>query len=136
MVKIFVLTGTPITLGLLIFAEQAMMVFGSEFIEGAWTMRIYVAGVLVTLLFGPGSAVLVMTGNEGTASRILVISLCIHVVLAIILIPLAGIVGCASASFLSLCFLAAASRLMVIKKVGIESSLLTCFSRNTRLGKS
>jgi O-antigen/teichoic acid export membrane protein len=132
MVKIFVLTGLPITFFLWIFAEQVMMVFGPEFVAGAWAMRIYIAGVLVTLLFGPGSGVLSMSGNESIASRILAISICIQVMLNIILIPWAGAVGCASANFISMCFLATASRLMVIRKVGIEPSFLTYFSKNIR----
>jgi O-antigen/teichoic acid export membrane protein len=124
MVKVFVLTGIPITLGLWFFSEQAMRVFGSEFVAGAWAMRIYVAGVFITLAFGPSNAILMMTGHEHISSRLLMFSLLIQITLNAILIPFVGALGCALASFIALCFLAIVSRVMVIKKVGIEPSII------------
>ncbi|MCF2949888.1 oligosaccharide flippase family protein [Paraglaciecola aquimarina] len=127
MVKLFTLSGIPITLGFWIFAEQVMMVFGPEFVAGAWAMRIYIAGVLVTLLFGPGNAMLAMTENEGSASRIVLSSLLIQVLFNIVLIPWAGPIGCACANFLAMCFIAIASRFMLVKKLGVEPSILVLF---------
>ncbi|MBU3004335.1 oligosaccharide flippase family protein [Paraglaciecola arctica] len=129
MVKLFTISGIPITLGFWIFAEEVMMVFGSEFIAGAWAMRIYIAGVLVTLLFGPGNAMLAMTENEGTASRIVLSSLLIQVLLNIVLIPWAGPIGCASANFIAMCFIAIASRFLLVKKLGVEPSLIVILKK-------
>ena len=127
MAKIFAATGLPLAILLWIFADQAMLVFGSEFVSGNWTMRIYVSGVLVTLLMGPANAVLAMTGNESTASKILLIALMIQIALDLILIPFLGSLGCAIASFLSMCFLGSASRLKVKKEVQIETSIIGYF---------
>lgn len=135
MVKFFVMTGVPITCILWLFAEEIMSIFGPEFILGAWTMRIYVAGVLVTLLCGPGVGVLSMSDNESVASRILLISLGLHIIFNMILIPLLGIIGCASANFLSMCFLSFASRWITIKKIGVETSIISIFSVHAGCGK-
>lgn len=131
MVKIFTLTGLPITIFLWVFAEEVMMVFGSEFADGAWAMRIYIAGVLVSLLLGPGGAFLSMTGYEKIASRILLIVLCIHLIFGIILIPFYGVIGCAFANFLSICFWAIVSRTMVKKILGVEPSFIVFISKNS-----
>lgn len=129
MVKFFFLTGIPIILVLWFFAEEIMSIFGPEFIVGAWPMRIYVAGVLVSLLFGPGSTVLSMTGNESIASRTLAMAIGLHIILNVLFIPLFGPIGCAGAYFLSMIFLAVSSRIMTIKKVGIEPSIFFIYLR-------
>lgn len=132
MVRIFVFTGVPITLGLWIFADEVMGVFGPEFVDAAWAMRIYVAGVLVMLLLGPGNAVLSLCDNEHIASRNLLISTVIQIVLDLLLIPKFGIIGCACANFIAMSYLAVASLLMTRKKVGIETSIISIFLGKTK----
>jgi len=112
MALIFVITGLPITIGLWIFAEPVMAVFGPEFVEGAWAMRIYVLGIFFTMACGPCTVLLSMAGQERIASRILWISLCLNIILDVILIPIYGPVGCAIANLVSLCFMGVASVIM------------------------
>lgn len=131
MLKIFVSTGIPITAFCWVFAEQIMLVFGPEFVDAAWAMRIYVGGVLFTLLMGPSNSILSMTGNESYASRTLFFALCIQIALDLIFIPLFGVNGCAIANFLSLCFLGMRSRYIVSRKVGVESSILVFWKGGT-----
>ncbi|WP_376870470.1 oligosaccharide flippase family protein [Albirhodobacter sp. R86504] len=132
MVKMFVITGIPITVTLWIFAEQVMGVFGPEFVEGAWAMRIYVLGVLVTLILGPGDATLSFSAQEGVASRILMGSIAIQFVLDLVLIPNFGVMGCAYANLMAMCYLGLASRHMVIKKVGVDPSIFSVISWSRR----
>ncbi|MBU3023750.1 polysaccharide biosynthesis C-terminal domain-containing protein [Aestuariibacter sp. A3R04] len=126
MTKIYVVTGLPITLGLWIFAEEAMMVFGADFVEGAWAMRIYVLGVFITLIFGPSSSILAMTDSESLSSKILFTSLITQLVLDLLLIPFYGVIGCAIANCTGMLVLALLSRKNVISKLGIEPSALSC----------
>lgn len=132
MMNVYVLTGIPITLFCWIFAEEVMSVFGSEFVNGAWAMRIYLGGVLVTLIMGPSNSLLAMSGNEALASKILFQALSIQIVLDLLLIPSYGVNGCAIANCLSLTFLGFRSRYLTKKVLNIESSILVHLSRSTQ----
>lgn len=122
---IFLASGIPITLGLLIFAEQAMGVFGTEFIDGAWTMRIYVLGVFFTMICGPCTIIMTLCDQERTASRILWIALAIQFGLDCVLIPFFGPIGCAFANLTSMLFLGVASVLQTRKKLGFNTTILS-----------
>lgn len=109
MALIFVATGLPLTVGLWAFAEEVMAVFGPEFVDGAWAMRVYVLGIFFTLVCGPCTVLLSMSGQERLASRIVWIALGLNIVFDLLLIPLYGPLGCAFANLISLCFIGVAS---------------------------
>ena len=129
MVKIFVFTGIPITIGLWVFAEDAMNVFGAEFVQGAWTMRIYMGGVLLMLVCGPGNAVLSLCNCEHIASRNLLKSIAIQFSLDLLLIPRFGPIGCAVANLVAMGYLAFTSRRLAIREVGVDPSIFSIFKR-------
>lgn len=132
MALIFVVTGLPLTLGLWVYAEQVMSVFGPEFVDGAWPMRIYVLGIFFTLVCGPCTVLLSMAGQERIASRIVWIALGINIVFDLILIPLYGPLGCAIANFLSLCFIGVASVLADHRILKIYPTILAAARRHWR----
>lgn len=127
MTKVFTLTGVIIAAIFLIFAEEAMFVFGKDFVDGSWAMRIYVLGVLITMLLGPGEATLSMCGYEKLAARILMTSIVIQTLLNLILIPIFGAVGCAISNLISLCYLAITTRYFCKKHLNIRSSIFDYF---------
>lgn len=129
MAKILTITGVPVTLGLWVFADTVMGVFGPDFVDGAWAMRLYVSGVLILLICGPGSAFLSFCGQEHLASRNLLISVAIQFVLNLFLIPLFGPVGCAAASCASMAYLGFSSRLLAIRHVGVDPSIFSIFKK-------
>lgn len=127
--KILTITGIPIILGLWVFADSVMGVFGPDFVDGAWVMRLYVVGVFFLLVCGPGSVFLSFCGQEHLASRNLLISVAIQFVLNLFLIPLYGPVGCAAASCVSMMYLGFSSRLLAIRSVGVDPSILSVFRK-------
>ena len=124
MTTIFVATGLPLTIGLWIFAEEVMTVFGPEFAGGAWAMRIYVLGVFFTLVCGPCTILLSMCGQERHASRTIWIGLAINVILDLVLIPVYGALGCAIANMSSMLFIGIASTSLDIRLLKIDPSVL------------
>lgn len=129
MAMIFVGTGVPITLGLWIWAEPAMSIFGQEFVEGAWAMRIYVSGVLVVLLAGPCNSVLAMTGEEQWAARAVWMALSVNFVLDVILIPSLGALGCAIANASSMLIIAGVSTTVAWKKHRVNTTITSVFKK-------
>jgi O-antigen/teichoic acid export membrane protein len=129
MLKVFITTGLPIVIGTCVFAEEIMLVFGDEFEVGANALRIYIIGVFLTLLAGPGDVVLSQTGFESYASKTLMISLCVQILLGLILIPIWGVEGCATANLCALATTAILMRFNTKKHTGIEPSVVRLFSK-------
>jgi len=94
------LCGIPAVI-LFIFAEHALAIFGPEFIEGAFTLRLLIAGQIVIFLFGPVGGVMVMTGLERLSLLNATAGSIVAVVSSMILIPRYGVDGAAAASLLT-----------------------------------
>ncbi|WP_424943471.1 polysaccharide biosynthesis C-terminal domain-containing protein [Aliiroseovarius crassostreae] len=124
MTLLFLATGTPIALALVVFAEPAMAIFGSEFVAGAPALRLFVAGVFISLLMGPSSTLLSLSGHEHLASRNLMIAILIQVLLNLFLIPRFGALGCGMASFTAIGVLAFLSGLACYRHLGIDPTIL------------
>ncbi len=88
----------PLALGVIIFADQLLGVFGSKFDEGALPLRILAVGELVNVVTGLAGNVLVMTGNELLMTKGIAIGTAVSLCLNLILIPLWGPVGAAVAT--------------------------------------
>lgn len=129
---IFTVTGLPITLGLWIFAEQAMGVFGAEFSDGAWAMRIYVLGVFFTMVCGPCNVILTLCDQERAASRILWVALAVNFGLDLALIPWLGVLGCAIANMSSMLVLGLASVVVSRRSLGLDTTILSALGRLKR----
>lgn len=127
MVKLCVLTGIPITIFLWVFAAQVMAIFGPEFVEGAWVMRVYIVGVLLLILCGPCNSILALTGNEQHASKLVWIGILVNVVLCITLIPKWGALGCAVASSTSMLVFGFLSVRAARRLIQVETSILGVF---------
>jgi len=104
----------------MVFAEEAMGMFGEDFVAGAPVMRIYLIGVFFTMLAGPGSSLLSMCGHETMSARILWIALSVNLALDLALIPFYGALGCAIANMASLIVLGLAAAIMARRRTGIQ----------------
>lgn len=125
MLKFFVATGLPITVSVLFFAEPILSVFGPEFSTGGNALRIYVVGVFLTLICGPGDVLLSQTNKEGSTSRILMVALLVQITFGVVLIPVLGVIGCALANAISLAVQAFLLRRKSISHFGIDPSVLS-----------
>jgi O-antigen/teichoic acid export membrane protein len=126
---IFIGTGVPLFLSALVFAPEAMGLFGSDFVVGAPVMQLYLVGVLFTMLAGPGSTLLSMCGYEGLSARMLWIALAVNLALDLILIPIYGAIGCAIANAVSMTVLGVGASALAWRTLGIQPSVLLALLR-------
>lgn len=95
---------SSITIGiiLIIFAKPLLAIFGPEFTEAHWALKILVIGQLVNALSGSVGNLLSMTGYQ---NQLMLVSGCIafmNLILNAVAIPLWGIVGAALTTALTL----------------------------------
>ncbi len=83
---------------LAVHAAPALGLLGPEFRAGAGALAVLCAAMLVNVATGNVQAVLLMSGRSGTALAVVVGGLALHVVLALVLVPRAGVLGAAVAA--------------------------------------
>ena len=88
-------------LGLGLFGERVLGLFGPEFTKGYPVLLILLTSKVAFTFAGPTGMLMSMTGREWTASKVLGIGVAINVSANFLLIPIFGIVGAAFASLLS-----------------------------------
>lgn len=95
-------SSSAITLILIIFAKPILGIFGAEFVEAHWALKILVIGQFINAFSGSVGNLLSMTGYQ---NQLMLVSSCtalINVGLNAIAIPLWGIVGAALTTALTL----------------------------------
>jgi len=97
---IFVLT-VPIILGMLIFSDKILALFGGGYDSAGPALKILLAAQIVNALSGSVGVYMNMSGNERVFQRILIAALVLNVVLNLILIPKHGLFGAAIATAVS-----------------------------------
>jgi len=121
-----ILIGTiPIAL-ILIFAAHWFLVvfFGPEFGDGANALRILCFGQLVNAGMGSVGIILNMTGHEKYAVAGVAIAALMNIGLNLVLVPLYGLVGAATATAISLSVWNILLAWWVYARVGIHSTAL------------
>lgn len=109
--------------GILTFASPLIgLTFGSSYTIAATALQILVVGQVINVFFGSVGTILNMTGMEKEAVTSIAIAIIVNIMLDIMLIPLFGMVGAASASAISIFVWNMVSRYYVTTRVGIESS--------------
>jgi len=79
-----------------------MSIFGTQFTSGGNILTVLSIGQFVNVAMGSVGYLLVMSGNETLMRNSTIVAALINIVLHIILVPLAGVLGAAIASTLSL----------------------------------
>ncbi len=108
------LAGIALLLGL---GYPLLWLFGPEFTAAYPVMFILALGLLVRAYAGPAQSLLIVTGHQKTAAKILMLTVVLNAVLNLLLIPAWGIFGAASATAASFIFeavgtIAACNRLL------------------------
>lgn len=81
--------GVPI-IGLVLFAQSAMEIFGEGFGEGASLLRIFMVFSLISLILGPAHQLLLMVGQTHRMALFSLIQLLFSVALGLMLVPTYG----------------------------------------------
>jgi O-antigen/teichoic acid export membrane protein len=99
--RIVLLVSVILALAFLVFTDQILAIFGSEFPDAAVALRILVVAELVKVLTGFGGIALVMTSQETSMARAAGVGVVLNILLAVVLIPVWGVEGAATASAVS-----------------------------------
>lgn len=114
-------TTAPITLGILLFPEFLLSLFGSEFSIAASSLQILAAGNFINCITGSVGILLMMTGYQVQYNRIIIVAAIMGISLNFILVPYMGIEGAAISSTVSKIFWNLASVYYAYKKLGLIS---------------
>jgi O-antigen/teichoic acid export membrane protein len=96
------LVALPVTLIIFIFPDTIMAVFGKDFIEAVWPLRILAIGQFINVITGSVGSLLVMSGHEKDMRNIRIVNGVLSIALALILTPWLGMIGSALSSAISL----------------------------------
>lgn len=120
-----ILAVTPLlAVGLLLFGEQVLSLFGAEFREGYTALTIIVAGQVVNALAGSVALLMTMTRYEREAAAILALSVAVNVSLNVVLIPAFGLAGAATATAVTTTLWNALMILFVRRRLNINPTAL------------
>ncbi len=101
---LIILTSLPIFLGIILFPDFLLTIFGNEFVTGKATLLILSSGMFFSAISGSTVHILNMTGNEKIVQNVLLFSAGLNFVLNFILIPFYGIIGAAIATAMTTIF--------------------------------
>lgn len=102
MSQLVLLGGIPIAIGMIFWGRWFLHLFGAEFIHGQTALIILSLGQLVNIVAGPVASLLTMTGHERDVVMGIGFSVGANFLLSMILIPVLGINGAATAAAISL----------------------------------
>jgi O-antigen/teichoic acid export membrane protein len=111
-------------------AETILGFFGPAFAQYHWALIILVVGTALAAAGGPAPAVLLIAGYEGRYPWLLVANIALRLLGFVVLIPLYGLNGAASAATLSLLVMAVTLNVLCRRWTGIDPSVLGIFRRN------
>jgi O-antigen/teichoic acid export membrane protein len=99
-ISLFSTLAIVLALGLL--GPWALRLFGLEFAAGYLPMMLLAGARLISVLFGPASDLLLMTGHHRLLGKVNLSCALLNIVLNLILIPSFGIMGAAAATSIAL----------------------------------
>lgn len=114
-----------IALGLFVFAQPVLSLFGSDFVSASLALKFLVLSRLVNALCGSVSALMVMTGHQNKSLPVFGYCLVINLILHMIAIPRLGIVGAAIATCTTTIIWNIWLSFLVVKYVGIQPSIFS-----------
>jgi O-antigen/teichoic acid export membrane protein len=120
------LVSAPVCLGLALFPDLFLGLFGAGFKSGSTALTIVALGQLANAAAGPSGTVLIMTGHEISAVKAVGAGALVNLVLAVILVPIVGVTGSAIAFAASLVLWNVALVLIARRRLGVN---VTAFRR-------
>lgn len=110
----------PAILVLVSVPDLILQLFGPQFKDGAWPLRILALGQFVNLATGSVGTLLLMTGHEKLMRNNVAFSAALNLLGNLILVPSYGAVGAAASTAFALAFMNVVSWIMVRKKLHIN----------------
>lgn len=119
----------PVALLIVVFGREILGLFGADFREGYKVLVVLVGGQLVNALAGPVGYLMMMTGHQNAAARIVAVSATLNLLLNAILIPLLGMIGAALSTAVCTAVWNIAMTQSIRLKLHIEPGILNFFRR-------
>lgn len=119
----------PLVLFITFFGSEILGFFGDEYRAAYVPLLILTCGQVVNAVSGPVDFVMAMTGPQVRMLQILVFSAVLNVALNLILIPPFGLAGAASATASTTVFWNLAMRRAVMRRLGVDASVLVLLRR-------
>lgn len=113
----------PLALALALFSEQFLALFGAEFSDGAWALRLLCLGQLINAAAGSTGTLLIMTGLEREAARAAGMAALLNLLLNLLLIPPLGLIGAALATSASLVLNNLLMLVAIQRHLGLDPSI-------------
>jgi O-antigen/teichoic acid export membrane protein len=114
-------------IGLMVFAEPVLQLFGPEFVAARGVLLILSLGQLVNVGAGSVGYLMTMTGHQNQSAMVMGVTALVNVILNLIGIHLGGIVGVAMATAFSLALWNVWLYLLVVQELGVRPSILDAF---------
>ena len=130
--RVVLLGSLPIALGLVVFGDWVLLIFGEEFVVGRVALAISALGMLINASMGPVEYLLNMTGHQWDAAKAAVLSVFLNVALGMVLIPIWDIEGAAIASAVGIVAWKAMLAGWVLKRLAIHPTALGDILRRRR----
>ena len=110
--------------GLIVLAEPALQLFGSEFSAAKGALVILILGQLVNVGAGSVGYLMVMTGHQNQSVIVMTVSAIVNVILNLIGIQILGIVGAAMATAFSMALWNIWLYGLVVRNLDVRPSIL------------
>lgn len=102
--KLNFLVSSAVIIGILVFNKLLLSIFGEEFIKGQTILFILCAGQIVNSFSGSVGIILQMIGKQKVYQNFVISALLINLILTVILTPIYGGIGAATATVISMMF--------------------------------
>ena len=96
--RLGLLLSVPVLILLVVAARPVLSAFGPTFADASWLLILLGFDQLVAAIFGIAGYLLVMTGHQVTAARVIIGSAVLNLVLTFVLTPMFGLMGAAAAT--------------------------------------
>ena len=126
-----VLIATPIALGVIVFSDKVLGLFGTEFTQARSALIVLVLGHLIGAASGSTSLLLTMTGHQGKVAIVTGVSAIVDVLLHVVLIPRFGIVGAATATAATIALWNLVLIFLVKRELGIDCTVFSLITRRS-----
>lgn len=119
----------PLALGLVLFGEWFLLLFGAGFTAGSWALSVLGVSQMVYLALGPVALLLIMTGHERDAAVAVGVGAVLNVVLNGLLIPLFDLEGAAVATATSKLVWGGVMLYFVVRRLDLRPTLVFAAKR-------
>lgn len=114
-------------IGLMVFAEPVLQLFGSEFTAARGALIVLITGQLVNVGSGSVGYLMTMTEHQNQAARVMLIAALSNVILNWVGINFLGIIGAALATAFSMSLWNIWLYTLVVKQIGVFPSILDTY---------